>query len=394
MKTFQNEQDNLSIYVHWPFCLSKCPYCNFNSHLSSKVEHNVWLKSYILELEYFAHLIKNKYIKSIFFGGGTPSLMKPFVVEGIINKIAQFGIIDDQTEITLEANPTSFEVQKFKNFNLAGINRVSIGVQSLNDADLKFLGRTHSSKEAIKAIEAARLLFRKISFDLIYARTNQTLHNWKQELEEAMNLASGHISLYQLTIEKNTIFFKLFQDSDLSVPNQDETADMYNWTNTYLESQNYSRYEISNYATYGNESIHNLTYWNYNNYLGIGPGSHSRITEYSENKNSTQSIMMWHRPDKWLQSIEKLGHAIQVDNTLSLQETIEEFFMMGLRLKDGINLDNIKRFNGLKLSDMIDQKMAEYYINLQLLDCSNNIIRLTNKGLILHNYLVPRLVSC
>ena len=384
-------QNNLSIYVHWPFCLSKCPYCDFNSHLSSEVNHDLWLKSYISELDYFEGFIRNKNIKSIFFGGGTPSLMEPFVVEGIINKIALLGIMDDKTEVTLEANPTSFEIEKFKAFHKAGVNRVSIGVQSLNNEDLKFLGRKHDAGQAIKAIEVARLIFPRISFDLIYARTNQTLQNWQKELTEAMNLASGHISLYQLTIEKGTEFFKLFQEGELTIPDQDRAADMYNWTNSYLESKNYSRYEISNYSTPESESIHNLTYWNYNNYLGIGPGAHSRITERS-GRMVTRSIMMWHRPDKWLQSIQEAGHAAQINHILSLQETIEEFFMMGLRLQCGINLDSIKRFDGLKLFDMIDQKVADRYVSLKLLDYSDNNIRLTGKGLMLHNYLVPRLL--
>jgi putative oxygen-independent coproporphyrinogen III oxidase len=314
------------------------------------------------------------------------------VVEGIINKLALLGIMDDKTEVTLEANPTSFEIEKFKAFNKAGVNRVSIGVQSLNNEDLKFLGRKHDAGEAIKAIEVARLIFPRISFDLIYARTNQTLQNWQKELTEAMNLASGHISLYQLTIEKGTAFFKLFQEGELIIPDQDRAADMYNWTNSYLESKNYSRYEISNYATPQNESIHNLTYWNYNNYLGIGPGAHSRIAECSGGRTITRSIMMWHRPDKWLQSIQEEGNAIQIDHILSSQEAIEEFFMMGLRLQHGINLDSIKRFDGLKLFDMIDQKVADHYVSLQLLDYSDNNIRLTGKGLMLHNYLVPRLL--
>jgi len=386
-------KEDLSIYVHWPFCLSKCPYCDFNSHLSNAVDHNIWLRSYIIELEHFSDIIKNKYIKSIFFGGGTPSLMEPFVVAGIIDKISELGYIDNKTEITLEANPTSFEIEKFKNFNLAGVNRISIGVQSLKNDDLKLLGRNHDNKQAIKAIEAATLIFPKLSFDLIYARTNQALQEWKEELQEAMNLASGHISLYQLTIEKGTPFYKLFRDGNLTIPNQDDAADMYNWTNFYLESKNYSRYEISNYATNGNECIHNLTYWNYNNYLGIGPGAHSRITSKdSIEGTSTESIMMWHKPEKWLQSIKDSGQAIQTNNKLSLQETVEEFFMMGLRLENGISFDS-KRFNGRRLFDLIDQKTAEYYIKLELLDCSENIIRLTKKGLMLHSYLVPRLIK-
>lgn len=381
-------QNFLSIYVHWPFCLSKCPYCDFNSHVTSQVDHVAWLKSYELELDYFAGYLRGKYIRSIFFGGGTPSLMEPFVVEGVINKIAQLGTIDDYTEVTLETNPTSFETDKFKAFRSAGINRVSIGVQSLIAADLKKLGRQHDVEQAIKTIETARKLFPRISFDLIYAREGQTLEAWQEELAAAMKLASGHISLYQLTIEKGTPFYKLFQEGNLILPNSDQAADMYEWTNNYLESHDYLRYEISNYSIANHESRHNLAYWYYDNYLGIGPGAHSRITT-----NNTTSMMMWHRPEKWLQSVADQGHGIQSKTKLSQEQVSEEIIMMGLRLKNGIKIEELEKKTGLPLSSVLNMPVVEYYQSLGLIVLTKDHIFFTDKGLMLHSYLVPRLLT-
>lgn len=371
--------------------MSKCPYCDFNSHVTNKIDHNLWLKSYEKEIEHFTDIIQNKYIKSIFFGGGTPSLMEPFVVEGIINKIKELANIDDQTEITLETNPTSFETNKFQLFKLAGVNRVSIGVQSLREDDLKKLGRQHDAKQTIKTIEAARKIFPKISFDLIYARSDQTLKDWQQELKEAMQLASGHISLYQLTIEKGTLFYKLFKDGSLILPNSDKAAEMYEWTNYYLESNNYFRYEISNYALPHHECIHNLAYWHYDNYLGIGPGAHSRIIDNSK-QATAYSMMMWHKPEKWLQTVNELNAGIQSKIKLSLQEMIEEILMMGLRLKGGININSLEQKIGMKLTDILDIDMLRHYQTLNLIKLDNNIY-LTDKGLMLHSYLVPRLIK-
>ncbi len=379
--------NDLSIYIHWPFCLSKCPYCDFNSHVASAVNHNQWLKPYETEIEYFKDIIQNKYIKSIFFGGGTPSLMNPIVVAGIINKISNLAIIDNKTEITLETNPTSFETEKFKAFKSAGINRVSIGVQSLKEDDLKKLGRTHDPLQAIKTIEAANAIFPRVSFDLIYARSDQKLKDWQEELTQAMQLVNCHISLYQLTIEKGTPFYKLFKDGNLILPHSDAAAEMYEWTNHYLESQKYLRYEISNYAKKGQECLHNLTYWNYNSYLGIGPGAHSRIIEPA----TVSAIMMWHKPEKWLDSVNAKNVGIQTNTKLTHQEIIEETLMMGLRLKSGINIAALEQKINAKLVDILDMNNLQHYQNQGLIKLDNNI-SLTDKGLMLHSYIVPRLI--
>lgn len=409
----------LSIYVHWPFCLSKCPYCDFNSHVVDSIDHANWLRAYEQELDYFASVIKGKYIRSIFFGGGTPSLMQPSVVAGIIAKIAKLGIVDCQTEITLEANPTSFEIAKFKDFKVAGVNRVSIGVQALREEDLKKLGRQHDSIQAKKAIEAAAALFSRISFDLIYARSGQTLTAWQDELTEAMNFAKGHISLYQLTIEKGTPFYKLFHTGKLVLPSNELAADMYEWTLEYLASKGYDRYEISNYALEGQQCQHNLAYWHYDEYLGIGPGSHSRLRNFSNYQQceeqqltasapkvpvtipTVHSLVMHYQPEKWLKSVNELGQAIQSMRLLAKEEVLQEIFMMGLRLKEGINMARLKQLTGYDILEVINQPMVESYNNLGLLRLpasfvssgNSNNLSLTDKGLMLHNYIVPRLLK-
>lgn len=389
--------NNISIYVHWPYCLSKCPYCDFNSHVGVVADHQLWLESYVMEIDYFKTTIEGKYIKSIFFGGGTPSLMEPFVVRGIIAKLAQLGTIDSHTEITLEANPTSYETTKFEQFRDCGINRVSIGVQSLVNDDLKKLGREHDTTQALAAIKSAAHIFERTSFDLIYARPGQTLDDWQQELISAAEFMPNHISLYQLTIEKGTPFYKLHQDKKLILPKNDIAADMYEWTTNYLKQSGYLRYEISNYATIGNECRHNLTYWNYEEYLGIGPGAHSRLKgfkadKHSDTTNSNTSIMMWHAPEKWLKSVQCLGRGIQSINTLTLEETIAEFFMMGLRLKSGVNLNNLRKITNQGVLTFLSEKMLKYYAELDLLNFSEDHIAFTDKGLMLHSYLVPRLL--
>jgi oxygen-independent coproporphyrinogen-3 oxidase len=395
----QNKENKkqLSIYIHWPFCLSLCPYCDFNSHVMSTVDHQKWLTAYIHEIDYFADKITGKYIKSIFFGGGTPSLMQPFVVEGIINKIAKIASIDNNTEITLEANPTSYEAQKFKEFKNSGINRVSIGVQSFNEQDLKNLGRMHSKDEAINAIKSASSIFERYSFDLIYARSGQILSNWQEELKFAMNFAGGHVSLYQLTIEKGTPFYKMFHEGKLLLPENEITAEMYQWTNDYLGSLNYNRYEISNYAVTGEESVHNLTYWNYGEYIGIGPGAHSRIHSSSDAHGSQvqniTSIMMFHNPKKWLDNLFEKYNAIQTTKILSREDVILEAFMMGTRLANGIDKGEFLKITGCNLNEIIIGEVLEQYLKLDLIIDDKKIFKLTDKGLMLHNYLVPRLLN-
>lgn len=396
LKYFMND---LSIYIHWPFCLSKCPYCDFNSHVSSNIDHELWFKSYINSLYSFKSIINGKYVKSCFFGGGTPSLMQPKIVSSIIDAISELAVVDNKTEITLEANPTSFEIQKFKDFKKAGVNRISIGVQSLINNDLKNLGRNHSANDAIVAVIEANNIFDNVSFDLIYARNDvnvaQSLKDWQKELKQAIDIATGHISLYQLTIEKGTKFYRLFRDNQLILPSSSIAADMYEWTNDYMQERGYIRYEISNYSLPDRQCRHNLTYWRYNDYLGIGPGAHSRIKYDSSVEKKMRSIMMFHNPAKWLQSVNASSKGIQNSHYLSKQEMITEFIMMSMRLNEGMNIKSLENLSSMKVSEIINMDTLGYYENMGLIQSSqnHNNICFTTKGLMLHNYLVPRLIN-
>jgi oxygen-independent coproporphyrinogen-3 oxidase len=378
----------ISIYIHWPFCLSLCPYCDFNSHVSNSINHNTWLEAYKKELSYFADRIAQRPVRSIFFGGGTPSLMEPNTILGIIAAISDIAIVDKNTEITLEANPTSYELEKFKEFKAAGINRVSIGVQSLRNERLQSLGRKHSAQNALDAIKSAATLFDKYSFDLMYATQNQDLKTWQDELKEAMEFAGGHISLYQLTIEKGTPFFKLYKDKKLILPSNDEAADMYEWTNEYLQQNQYKRYEISNYAVSGHECLHNLCYWNYDEYIGIGPGAHSRL----HNKEGIVALMMANKPNTWLDKVNELGYGIQTKTQLSKIETIEEVLMMGTRLQAGIVEEKFQEITGKKFSDSLNINIIEQLRHQNFVTMGAGQIKLSEKGLLLHSYIVPRML--
>ena len=378
----------ISIYIHWPFCLSLCPYCDFNSHVSNSINHNAWLEAYKKELSYFADRIAKRPVRSIFFGGGTPSLMEPNTILGIIAAISDIAIVDKNTEITLEANPTSYELEKFKEFKAAGINRVSIGVQSLRNERLQSLGRKHSAQNALDAIKSATTLFDKYSFDLMYATQNHDLKTWQDELKEAMEFAGGHISLYQLTIEKGTPFFKLYKDKKLILPSNDEAADMYEWTNEYLQQNQYKRYEISNYAISGHECLHNLCYWNYNEYIGIGPGAHSRL----HNKEGIVALMMTNKPHTWLDKVNELGHGIQTKTQLSKIETIEEVLMMGTRLQAGIVEEKFQEITGKNFSDSLNINIIEQLRHQNFVTMGAGQIKLSENGLLLHSYIVPRML--
>lgn len=379
---------SIAIYIHWPFCLSKCPYCDFNSHIASTVDIAQWKNAYLKEIEYFKDKISGRYISSIFFGGGTPSLMDPHLIESVITKLTSIGKIDDNTEITLEANPTSSESQKFKDFRLCGINRISIGVQSLRTNDLKFLGREHNVLEAISAINLAQKIFDRSSFDLIYARPGQTMDDWKEELEEVLKLATSHISLYQLTIEKGTVFYKQHKNKDFILPENDLAADMYDWTNEYLANNGFSCYEISNYAKTGEECRHNLTYWHYGEYIGIGPGAHSRI----QYKDGYFALMNIHNPEKWLRSACIDGSGLQIKQALSNEELIDELIMMGLRLTNGIDDLRLYELTSKKFIDTLNMEEVQKYINSGFLEFENNILRLTKKAMPLHSNISSRIL--
>ncbi len=324
--------NSFGVYVHWPFCLSKCPYCDFNSHVRESIEEDRWQKALLQDLRSFKNHTSKK-VTSIFFGGGTPSLMAPQTVEKIIQEVDLLWGLDEHVEITLEANPNSAEAAKFRDLASVGINRVSLGIQALNQKDLTFFGRKHSLSESYQALDWADQYFDRFSFDLIYARPAQTLVQWEKELEGALKLARGHLSLYQLTIEEGTPFYLGYHRGDFKMPTDEESALFYEYTNQKMAEHHFEAYEISNYAIPGQESRHNLIYWRYEDYIGVGPGAHSRVPV-----GSVKCAVRRHRsPELWMKQVEETGDGTHETKSLSEKDKIVEFLMMGLRLKEGIS---------------------------------------------------------
>jgi len=322
-----------AVYVHWPFCLSKCPYCDFNSHVRhGGIDEGRFVRAFETELATTAERIGARTVSSIFFGGGTPSLMLPSSVEIILDAIARHWTIAHDAEVTLEANPTSVEATRFRGYRAAGVNRVSLGVQALDDTALKELGRLHSVQEALDAVAVARLIFDRYSFDLIYARPRQTLEQWSAELKRAIAEAAEHLSLYQLTIEPDTPFFGLHKAGKLIVPDEDLGRDLYDLTQQVCADAGLPAYEISNHARAGAECRHNLVYWRGHEYAGVGPGAHGRLN-LGDRRFATETEK---RPESWLMRVEATGSGLTVDETLTPGETADEFLLMGLRLAEGI----------------------------------------------------------
>ena len=345
------------IYVHWPFCAAKCPYCDFNSHVpDTPPDEKRLLAAYRAELAHFAALAPGRTVSSVFFGGGTPSLMSGETVAGILDAIARLWPLAGDAEITLEANPTSAEAARFARYRSAGVNRLSLGVQSLRDDALAALGRRHGAREAVAALETARSLFPRFSFDLIYARSGQQLADGRVELAEALALAGDHLSLYQLTIERGTPFFARQRRGELQLPDDDLARDFYDLTQDLCQSAGMPAYEISNHARPGGASRHNLTYWRSGDYVGVGAGAHGRIGS-GAGRRATAAIA---RPAAWLGQVERLGHGLAEDAVLDAGEAGEEFLLMGLRLGEGICLARHDAIAGVPLPrDRIANLLAE-----------------------------------
>jgi oxygen-independent coproporphyrinogen-3 oxidase len=334
------------VYVHWPFCLSKCPYCDFNSHVRHDgIDEARFLRAYETEIAATATRVPNRTVSTIFFGGGTPSLMQPSSVQTILDCVAKHWAVAPDVEVTLEANPTSVEATRFRGFRTAGVNRVSLGVQSLNDVALKELGRLHSAQEALDAVVVARSIFQRYSFDLIYARPYQTLEAWATELRRAISEAAEHLSLYQLTIEPDTPFFGLHKAGKLTVPDENLARDLYDLTQDVCADAGLPAYEVSNHARPGAECRHNLVYWRGHDYAGVGPGAHGRLT-IEGRRVATETER---RPEAWLTRVETNGSGVTVSEKLTAGETADEYLLMGLRLAEGIDLERYNILSGRTL---------------------------------------------
>jgi oxygen-independent coproporphyrinogen-3 oxidase len=330
----KDHADAFGVYIHWPFCLSKCPYCDFNSHVrQAGIDEPRYVKAFAAEIAATAARVPDRTVSTIFFGGGTPSLMRPETVGAILETIGRHWTVAPDAEITLEANPTSVEASRFRGFRAAGVNRVSLGVQSLDDAVLKQLGRLHTAREALDAVAVARENFSRFSFDLIYARPGQSVAAWRAELDQALAEAGEHLSLYQLTIEPDTPFAALHAGGKLVLPDDDLGRDLYDLTLDQCAAAGLPAYEVSNHARPGAECRHNLVYWRYGEYAGIGPGAHGRLmVDGTRRATATEK-----RPESWLMRVESLGHGVTVDDALSRDEQADEFLLMGLRLAEGID---------------------------------------------------------
>lgn len=378
-------QGGFGLYIHWPFCEAKCPYCDFNSHVSRSIDQRAWRDAYLSELERGAAETQGRVLNAVFFGGGTPSLMDPDVVADVIAAIRRLWPTANDLEITLEANPGSVEADRFAAFRQAGVNRISMGIQALNDADLKRLGRIHTIAEGLAAFDIARTTFDRVSFDLIYGRQNQTLVDWQAELKQALSLAIDHMSLYQLTIEQGTAFGDRYAIGKLrGLPTDDLGADMYAATQDICGEMGMPSYEVSNHARDGAQSRHNLIYWRYGDYLGIGPGAHGRLTQ-NGNRFATECFS---NPKRWLDASVS-GATEKPRELLTTEDQGSEFLMMGLRLKEGVDLRRYEALAGAPLSTKKITQMQD----IGMISRVHDQIFVTDQGFMVLNAILAELLS-
>jgi len=377
------------LYIHWPFCRRKCPYCDFNSHVRESVDQARWAAALLRELDWYAARTDERRLSSIFFGGGTPSLMKAATVGRLIEGArARFDFAED-IEITLEANPTSVEAASFAGYAAAGVTRLSLGVQSLRDEALKFLGREHSAAEALKAIELARTTFANISFDLIYALPGQEVSDWQWDLERALALAGDHLSLYQLTIEPNTGFAGAVKRGEFALPREEKAEEMFTLTNSLCAAAGLPAYEISNHARPGFECRHNLTYWRYGAYVGIGPGAHGRLVQ----KGLRTAYQQVRRPESWLEAVEKSGHGTESATPLSdTIERAEELLLVGLRLDEGVWFENFEAATGAPIGAFLDAGRLRRVVEAGLMEMDERRLRATSEGRFVLNSLLAEIL--
>ena len=375
------------VYVHWPFCAAKCPYCDFNSHVRHKpVDQPRFVAAFRREILQMRAMTGARTVTSIFFGGGTPSLMAPQTVEEILSAIDQAWDVAIDAEITLEANPSSVEAGRFRGYRAAGVNRVSLGVQALDESDLKTLGRLHSVAEAMAAIELARAIFPRLSFDLIYARPGQSVGEWEYELDAAIGHAADHLSLYQLTIEQGTPFYGLHKAGRLKVPDGDLSADLYEATQALTAARGLPAYEVSNHAVPGAESRHNLTYWRYGDYVGLGAGAHGRLSH----PGGRTATVNRRQPEQWLEQVETLGHGMEAQERLEAEAQADELMLMGLRLREGFDMTRWRDLSGRS----VDPDRERFLISHGLLErLGNSRLRCTPAGMMVLDAVVADLAA-
>ena len=377
------------LYIHWPFCRSKCPYCDFNSHVEGAVDHARWKRALLAELDHVVETVGRRPLTSIFFGGGTPSLMDPETVEALITRSTDRLDVLPDIEITLEANPTSAERERLADFRTAGVNRLSLGVQALDDEALSFLGREHSAKEALAAVDHAAGLFPRFSFDLIYARPGQSVAAWKAELHRALDHAGNHLSVYQLTIEPGTRFFNLHERGQLTLPEDDLQADLFELTRETLSAAGLPPYEISNHAAPGEACRHNLVYWRANDYAGIGPGAHGRLTIGGQRVATSTARM----PRAWLQQVESAGHGELPREPVAAEDQVIEMVLMGLRLDEGIDLTKLERLGGRSYRDLLNAEAIDRFEAEGWIKADRLTLRATSAGMVRLNAIIGALLD-
>ena len=380
----QVAQDALALYVHWPFCVSKCPYCDFNSHVRETIEQDAWRDALLSDLAYEAE-VQGGRLTSIFFGGGTPSLMPPATVAAIIEAAERHWGFAPGIEITLEANPSSVEAARFVDLAAAGVNRVSLGLQSLDEEALRFLGRAHGVPEGLAALETAQRAFDRVSFDLIYALPEQSEAAWRQELARALSFGTGHLSLYQLTIEPGTRFAALAARGELQPTDPDYAASLFETTQALTEEAGLPAYEISNHARPGEESRHNLAYWRYQPYLGVGPGAHGRRAGVVTQRHR--------KPENFLSGLARNGHGIAEETALSGSDKGVEALLMGLRLTEGVDLPRIAALADIAPGDLLDELALARLTDQGLLSRNDHRLRVTREGMLLLDGILAELVQ-
>jgi putative oxygen-independent coproporphyrinogen III oxidase len=376
-------EESLALYVHWPFCISKCPYCDFNSHVRESVDQAQWRDALLADLAYEARQLPGQRLTSIFFGGGTPSLMPPETVAAILGAAERHWGFADGIEITLEANPSSVEAARFASLAAVGVNRVSLGLQSLDDAALRFLGRAHDVAEGLGALNTAQRHFERVSFDLIYALPDQSGTAWEAELRQALSFGTGHLSLYQLTIEPGTRFAALFAKGELAPKDADEAAAFYEMTGAMTAAAGIPAYEISNHARLGEESRHNLTYWRYGTYAGVGPGAHGRRGGMATQRHK--------KPENWLKALARNGHGMVEEAALAPADQAMEALLMGLRLREGVDLYRIAGATGKNIAEIVDLDVIERLQRRGLVTIGNRLA-LTGAGMLLLDAILAEVV--